>query len=185
MENRSIKTHEILIIVVAATLLRLFIDIPNFNPVLGLALFGFVWFRKNTTAMVATIGALLAGDLYFAYAKDGYADYFFEGTTILFVYGSILTIGIGARVLKNKVQWSNIWLFSIASSIVFFVLTNLGVWLSGQLYSLTLEGFISCYAMALPFFKAEAMSTLLFSHTLFGIGYLLNGYRLRTGAIAQ
>jgi hypothetical protein len=185
MENRTIKTHEILIIVAVATALRLFISIPNFNPMLGLALFGFIWFRKNLTAMIATFAALLVGDLYLAYSNPGYAEYFFGDPTILFVYGSILLIGIGSRLFRNRVQWNNLWAFSIGASLLFFIVSNLGVWLSGQLYSMTWEGLVSCFTLAIPFFKTELVSTLLFSHALFGIGYLLNGYRLRTGVLAQ
>ena len=46
--------------------------------------------------------------------------------------------------------------------IIFFIITNFGVWVSGS-YGYTLQGFISCYILAIPFFTNTLISTFIFS----------------------
>ena len=49
----------------------------------------------------------------------------------------------------------------VISSIIFFVVTNFGVWLIG--YPLTIEGFLACYLMAIPFFINTLLGDLFYS----------------------
>ena len=48
------------------------------------------------------------------------------------------------------------------SALLFFILSNLGVWLTGT-YGYTLNGLVSCYILAIPFFYNTLLSTILFS----------------------
>ena len=48
------------------------------------------------------------------------------------------------------------------SLLVFFLITNFGVWTSGM-YGYTLDGLYLCFVLAIPFFTYSLMSTLLFS----------------------
>jgi hypothetical protein len=45
---------------------------------------------------------------------------------------------------------------------IFFIVTNFGVWVSGM-YGYTLDGFIVCFILAMPFFAYSIISTLFFS----------------------
>ena len=45
---------------------------------------------------------------------------------------------------------------------MFFILTNLGVYLSGY-YGYTFESLIECYTLAIPFYTNTLLSTLMFS----------------------
>ena len=47
--------------------------------------------------------------------------------------------------------------------ILFFIISNFGVWLTGSLYQQSLEGLIQCYIMALPFFTNTLLSTIIFA----------------------
>jgi hypothetical protein len=49
----------------------------------------------------------------------------------------------------------------IVSSVIFFLITNFGVWTSGW-YGYDLQGLINCYVMAIPFFTNTLTSTILF-----------------------
>ena len=73
--------------------------------------------------------------------------------------------------LKNRLNSYSIILLIIASSCLFFILSNFGVWLIG--YPKTLEGMISCYILAIPFFKNTILSTLFYSGIIFTSHYLL------------
>ena len=52
----------------------------------------------------------------------------------------------------------------LGSSLLFFLLTNFGVWILG--YPFTFAGLVSCYTMALPFFVNTIVGDLFFTHTL-------------------
>ena len=51
---------------------------------------------------------------------------------------------------------------ALIGAVIFFVITNFGVWSLGS-YGYTIEGFISCYILALPFFGNTLISTIVFS----------------------
>ena len=53
-------------------------------------------------------------------------------------------------------------------SVLFFVVTNFGVWLVGDLYPRTLEGLVACYVAGIPFFRNTLAGDLLYAAVLFG-----------------
>ena len=57
---------------------------------------------------------------------------------------------------------------ALAGSLLFFVFTNLAVWLSGQLYPLTGSGLAACYVAAIPYYRNSVLGDMLFSTVLFG-----------------
>ena len=85
----------------------------------------------------------------------------FHGT-ILFTWGSVIIIGLISKYFYIKIM-SRVFGVLI-SAIIFFVITNFGVWLLG--YPLTIQGFITCYTLALPFFVNTIIGDLFFTHSL-------------------
>ena len=81
----------------------------------------------------------------------------------IFVYTSFIAITFIGTVI-NKINLSNIFL----SSILFFIITNIGVWILG--YPLTLEGLLTCFTLAIPFFGYALAGDLFFS-LLFKYGF--------------
>ena len=51
------------------------------------------------------------------------------------------------------------------SSVIFFILTNLGVWYLG--YPKNIEGLITCFTLAIPFFINTMLGDLFYSFILF------------------
>ena len=81
-------------------------------------------------------------------------------STIVFTWGSIAIIGLLSQFfLKN---FSNRICGALLGSLIFFVLTNFGVWSLGY-YEYSFTGLISCYIAAIPFFTYSIISTLFFS----------------------
>ena len=77
-----------------------------------------------------------------------------------FTWGSVLLIGLISNYFsKTLLKRLSGALFG---AVIFFVLTNFGVWASGM-YGYTLNGIITCYTLAIPFFAYSAISTILFS----------------------
>lgn len=79
---------------------------------------------------------------------------------VIFTWGSVIVIGLTSNYLKKKFILRIFGVFSAA--ILFYVITNFGVWLSGS-YPYTFEGLIFCYTLAIPFFYNSLISTIIFS----------------------
>ncbi len=75
-------------------------------------------------------------------------------------WGSVFLIGFLPLYFKNtiKLRISG----AMTGAVIFFLLTNFGVWLSG-IYGYSLEGLLACYTLAIPFFTSSLISTFLFS----------------------
>ena len=89
----------------------------------------------------------------------------FHGVT-LFTWGSVVIIGLFSKYfiksILSRVSGALIGAF------VFFLITNFGVWSLGP-YGYTIEGFILCYTLAIPFFAYSLISTFIFSGIIEGI----------------
>ena len=90
---------------------------------------------------------------------------------LFFVYFSFLVIFLIALQFNKSINFKNITSISLSSSIVFFIVSNFGVWLIG--YPKSLQGLYTCYIAAIPFFHNTIISTLLFSYAfLYAYKYL-------------
>lgn len=77
-----------------------------------------------------------------------------------FTWGSVFLIGMISRYFANTLlhRLSG----AILGAVIFFIVTNLGVWISGM-YGYSFEGLITCYTLAIPFFAYSVISTIVFS----------------------
>ena len=87
---------------------------------------------------------------------------FFIGfhSLLIWTWGSLALIGLISKFSKNIL--SRLFL-SFLGAIIFYIISNFGVWFSGSLYQHSIEGLIQCYIMALPFFTNTLLSTIIFS----------------------
>ncbi len=77
-----------------------------------------------------------------------------------FTWGSVVLIGLlSGNFIKNI---STRILGALLGAFIFFVVTNFGVWSLGS-YGYSINGLISCYILAIPFFAYNLISTLIFS----------------------
>ena len=99
----------------------------------------------------------------------------FHGVT-LFTWGSVVIIGLFSKYfiksILSRVSGALIGAF------IFFLITNFGVWSLGS-YSYTIEGFILCYTLAIPFFAYNIISTSIFSAIIESI-YKFKFIRIKT-----
>ena len=102
------------------------------------------------------------------------------------IYGSFaITVCLGFRVrYRRSVQ--RVAFAAVASAILFFVLTNFGVWAIDNLYPKTTNGLVDCYVAAIPFFRNMLLGDLFYSALLFGVLALAENrfVRLREPAVA-
>ncbi len=88
-----------------------------------------------------------------------------NSSIFIFTWGSFALIGLGAILLrkldnKPKIQVISSVGFATASTFLFFVITNFGVWLQGW-YPATLAGLIDSYVMAIPFYRTMLIGNLI------------------------
>mgnify|MGYP001260444302 FL=1 len=79
---------------------------------------------------------------------------------ILFTWGSVALIGLISDKLKKN--FFNRILGALLGALIFYIITNFGVWTLGS-YSYDLNGLLSCYILAIPFFGYSLVSTLSYS----------------------
>ena len=128
---------------------RFIFHAPNFTPVVALALFGGVYLKKEK-ALWMPLALMIISDLFLGIHN-----------IMLFTWGSVLLISLLGRWKKD--QRNITWIFgkSIAAAVLFFIVTNFGAWL--VMYPRTLEGFIQCYTLAIPFFRSTLLSTVVYT----------------------
>ena len=148
-------------LVAAAALSRLAPHPPNFTPVAAMALFAGATIEPAALAFGVPLLAMLASD-----AVLGFHDQM-PGVYLSFA----LTVLLGRR-FRRPARGRRLVLAAPAASLLFFVLTNLGVWAAGGLYPRTAAGLLECYVLALPFFGSTILGDALYAAALFG-GYAL------------
>ena len=145
-------------IIVAAAAARLIPHPPNFTPVGAMALFAGATLADRRWAMLTPLAALFLSDLVLG-----------SHSTLLFVYGAIVLITLlGRTLLNHRRSPLRIGGASLAASLLFFMVTNFGSWISYDWYPATLGGLLACYTAAIPFFGNTVSGDLLYSAALFG-----------------
>src|SRR5436309_9574214 len=143
--------------IVTAAALRLVPHPPNFTPIGAMALFSGAYVGRRPLAFVAPLAALLLSDLVLG---------FYHGMAT--VYGTTALIVLLGWVALRRVSAIRVGLAAIASSILFFVVTNFGMWLFSGFYPRTLAGLEACYVAAIPFFQNTVAGDLFYAGLLFG-----------------
>ncbi len=180
VQNR--KTAEIglwlcLILIVLVSAARLLPHPSNFTPVGALGLFAgsYLGLRRYWLVPVA---ALLVSDVFIG---------FYHPVAMLFVYLAFTACALlGHVLLSARRNVLRIGCAAFLSAVLFFLVSNLGVWLAGQYYPLSWVGLWQCYAMALPFFGNTLFGDVFYVTILFGIyeGVRAGVPRLRDSRVA-
>ncbi len=81
--------------------------------------------------------------------------------TMFFTYISLIVAVILGVFIKH-LKFSEIIFSGLVSSICFFLITNFGAWITLAMYEKNLEGLMSSYILAIPFFHNTLISTFLY-----------------------
>ena len=120
---------------------------PNFTSLLALSFY-----------IPALLGIRYLPALIISFAIT---DFFigFHGVT-LFTWGSVIFIGFLSKYfIKNMISRIS---GALTGACIFFIVTNFGVWSIGT-YGYTINGLVTCYTLAIPFFAYSLISTFIFS----------------------
>ncbi len=148
-----------MILFTAAT--RLLPHPPNLTPVMAIALFGGAFLTSNWAAFAVPILAMALSDLFIG-----------PDHLLPVVYFCILLTTCIGLLLRTRKSLVAVTAAALGSSVLFFVITNFGVWYFGPYYPHTAAGLVASYVAAIPFFQNTLVGTLGYTAILFGGFYL-------------
>lgn len=157
----------VFLIIVFGLLSRLIPHPPNFSPINSVFLFSSLKLKKRNAILIPLL-IMFISDVFLGLHS-----------TMFFVYGSFIITYILGHYFKEKINIFTLFFLSLTSSIIFFVITNFGVFLLFNMYPHSIKGLLDCYLMALPFFQNTFFSDLFYNYSFY-IGFkFLNSYILR------
>lgn len=177
MKNQiSIKNTAVIIaIVLFVAFARIMPHMPNYSPLTALAIFGMFHFDKKWMAILVLFLATFLSDLVlnntvYAYMFSGFTV-FYEG--FIWQYIAMALISVSSLYLLKKLSIQSVVLTSVISTILFFLVSNFGAFVSLPIYPKTMFGLSSAYLAGLPFLQATMISDVVYSSVLFGGFYFI------------
>ena len=151
----NIKNISILLVVIIAVLSRFIPHPPNFTPIIAIGLFSGFYLKDNKRiALFLPLCAMIISDIFLGFYLIS-----------IFVYLSLGAIVLLGSRMPNKNKFITLFPITLGSSLLFFIITNFGVFLIG--YPNNLEGFFACYTAAIPFFQNSLLADVFFTGIIF------------------
>ncbi len=147
-----------IVVIGIAALSRFLPHPPNVTPLAALALTGALYLDRRF-AFVLPLAAMLLSDLFLGFHR-----------IMPFVYVSFVAISAAGVLLRTRRSIPVVAGASLAGSMLFFVVTNFGVWLVGDggVYPKTVAGLTECYIAAIPFFRNTVLGDIVYVAILSG-----------------
>ena len=141
----------IIFITLILVLSRIIPHPPNFTPILaGIIFLPFI--KKDLTfAVIVPLAAMLISDLIIG-----------MHSLMLWTYAPIIFLS-GLTYYFHQDKVIRIGSLAVASPMIFFLVSNFGVWVMGSSYAKNMSGLMECYFNAIPFYASSAISCLLFT----------------------
>ena len=146
-------------IILILTLSRLIPHPPNFTPIIAVAIMSSYFFKNIYLSCATLLISMLLADVFIGFYDN-----------MLFVYLSLLLIVFIFHKIIEKMNFKNLFICGFIGSLIFFIISNFGVWVLGGPgvldipYERNLNGLVECYVLAIPFFGNTFLSTLIFSY---------------------
>jgi hypothetical protein len=134
----------------------------NFGPMVAISLFSGAILKNKAYAYILPLAAYFISDLYLELVHHNG----FYGISQSFVYGGMALVVLLGTFMK-KVNVLKVVGFSIGGSLLFWIVSNFGVFLGGY-WGTGLQGLATTYLMALPFYTKDGVSTELFFNAFAG-----------------
>ena len=149
-------------LVVMAALMRIVVHPWNFAPIGAMALFGGAALRRPVFAFAVPLAAMAASDLLLGFMGR-------TQTMLGWVYAAFVLIGLLGFALRRSHSPVRVAAASVGGSVLFYLVTNFGVWAGGWVgYPMTLGGLMASYTAAIPFFWNTLGGDLVWNAVLFG-----------------
>ena len=158
-------------LIIIGILLRFIPHTANFTPVAAIAIFAGVYLNKKQAFIVPFLLMVLS-DIFLGMHN-----------VVLFTWGSFILVTCLGILAKNHKTFKVIASTSVVSSVLFYLITNFGVWVMGW-YPQTAKGLLDCYILGLPFLRTFTVATLVYTVVFFG-AYEIIARRVRDTKLAK
>ncbi len=169
-------------IILVAGIIRLLAVNDSLGPmsqytIIGaMALFSGAYFQHKGKSFATPLAILLVSDVVLmqtVYSKFQ-SGLLYDGW--YWTYGSFFIMVAFSRWMLRKVTVSRFLGSAVGTAVIHLLVSNFGVWiqggctdaLTGQPYTMDLEGLLRCYYMALPYMKNMMVGNLVWGTVLFG-----------------
>lgn len=134
--------------------------LPNFTPLGALSLFAGTYLAPKTKwALLLPLPVLFLSDV---------AIGFYEWQIMALVYSSFLIYGVIGFLASRKKNPLTIAAGAFGGALMFFLVTNFGVWAFSGLYEKSFAGLLNAYLLAIPFFRSMILGDLAYTGLFFG-----------------
>lgn len=166
----ALRFSVVVFLVAFAGLTRLLPHPANFAPLAAMALFSGAMAQRAWQGIGLTIGAtwlsdLMVNNILYAGYFQGFV-WFYDG--FYWQYGAYILMALLAHKLLPNRGLLPITGMTLTATLLFFIISNFGVWVSGGIYPPTAEGLAACYVAALPFLRNAILGDVIYSALLFG-----------------
>jgi hypothetical protein len=134
----------------------------NFTPVAAVAVFGGLYFRRWSVALLVPLAVVSISNLLLDLPP------YQHPAMAIAVYASFLVPVCLGRQLRTGNRPLRIAAAGLLPATVFFLSTNFAHWLLTDTYATTVEGLGRCYVMAIPFYRAMLAGDLFYFAVVFG-----------------
>jgi hypothetical protein len=141
----------VIFIVLVVALSRFIPHWPNLTAIGASAIWMTYSWPKKSYSLLVPLLALAISDLVIGFHNQ-----------MLWVYGAIFVSSLLIQKIGVEFSPKSLLKSSIISTVLFFLVTNFGVWFVGDLYSHSSAGLVECYLAALPFAINDFLGTLLY-----------------------
>lgn len=142
----------------------------NFAPVVAIGLVSGMLIKDSKTAiLIALLGQFLA-DVYFQVFPTP-TNIGFYGVSQFFVYAGLIAAAFIGKAM-NKINALTIIGGTLAASVTFYILSNLGYFVQGY-NGYTMGGLSKTYIDAIPFFRNSLQADFTGSAVLFGAYFII------------
>ena len=150
----------------------------NFTAVGGALLY--FGARRSWREMLGPLAALMVTDYCLTVFAYHYAFAWTAYVTTWVWYVAVMALG--HILLSSKTTWLRAGAAVVLGPTSFFLISNYAVWAGGDMYPRTLAGLGVCYAVALPFYRNDLLSTAIVAGLAFRIPVLIRKMRIERNA---
>lgn len=164
----SSRYNVVVLMVLLAAFSRLLPHPPNVTAIGAMALFAGA-FLPTHWAWLVPLAAMWVSDLIINNLVFGafYGQFVWMTPGVAWsMLGLVLIALLGSRLL-TKVSVGRLLGASLSASLIFFLTSNAGSWLTHDLYPATLSGLFTAYIAGLPFFANTVLGDLFFTGLMF------------------
>jgi hypothetical protein len=156
-------------IILFAAISRLIPHPVNFAPIGGMALFGAAYYNKKYWALIIPVLSMWLSDLIVNNVVYGqYFDHFvwfYQGC--YWTYSAFVLITLVGFFILRQIKVINLLAATLSASLIFYLVSNFGVWFSTEMYPKNMAGLMACYGAGLPFLKNTLLGDMAYTSILF------------------